>query len=254
MRAADILDALQLPAACLVGRRVPKKLLADEGAPTAGDKRQIQDGVEELSWIAALKPTNVGVPVFRDEFREYPEIAVLHVRFRTERAARLLELVHRAIPYPVLLIAEQMDGVTVSLGHKRHAENEAGKVVLEELRKTALLNSNPASPEESEFLANLRLSTLPLRDMYALYQGWMDRVTAFEAASLTGIYAPATNPARSVEVRESLDNHARLSRELALLRAQAKVESQLNRRVELNLQIKKIEQEMAAVIGVLRSG
>ncbi len=75
-----VIAALALPAEARVDQRVPKKLLMEQGAPTAADKRQIQDGIEELRWVAALKPSNIGVPAYRDDVREYLEIAVLSVR------------------------------------------------------------------------------------------------------------------------------------------------------------------------------
>jgi len=56
---------------------VPKKLLVEQGAPTSADKRVINDGIEELYWIAALKPTIIGVPEFRSDEREYQDISVL---------------------------------------------------------------------------------------------------------------------------------------------------------------------------------
>ena len=61
---------------------MPKKLLLENGAPTAADKRQINDGIEELLWVAALKPTTIGVPEYRDDVREYLEIAVLSLVLR----------------------------------------------------------------------------------------------------------------------------------------------------------------------------
>ena len=48
-----------------------------------------------------------------------------------------------------------------------------------------------------------------------------------------------------------LDAHAQLQRELTVLRARAKKEKQINRRVELNLRIKKLETELAAVAKTL---
>src|SRR5215471_9089539 len=98
----DIISALDLPISSRVDQRVPKKLLIENGAPTAADKRQINEGIEELLWVAALKPTTVGVPEFRDDSREYLEIAVLQLVLRDgAKATRLVELVHRAVPYPV---------------------------------------------------------------------------------------------------------------------------------------------------------
>src|ERR1035438_4021803 len=108
MSFAPVINALAIPNEALVDQRVPKKLLLDQGAPTAADKRQIQDGIEEMVWVAALKPTNIAVPAFRDEVREYLEIAVLAITLRpAAKPTRLIELIHRAIPYPLILVAAQ---------------------------------------------------------------------------------------------------------------------------------------------------
>ena len=64
MTVGDIIAAIQVPAAARVDQRVPKKLLVENGAPTAWDKRQINEGIEELVWLAALKPTTIGVPAY----------------------------------------------------------------------------------------------------------------------------------------------------------------------------------------------
>ena len=82
MTADPIIAALRLPVNARVDQRVPKKLLVENGAPTAADKRQINDGIEELLWLAALKPSTIGVPTYRDETREYLEIAVLSLTLR----------------------------------------------------------------------------------------------------------------------------------------------------------------------------
>ena len=90
----DPVVALALPAGALVDRRVPKTLLIENGAPTAADKRRIREGVEEVRWLAALKPTTVGVAEYRDAVREYLEIAVLKLTLRSAaRLGRLTELV-----------------------------------------------------------------------------------------------------------------------------------------------------------------
>ena len=128
----DLIAALDLPPGVRVDRRVPKKLLLENGAPTAADKRRINEGIEEFFWIAALKPTTIGVPEYRDTEREYLEIAVLRLVPRAgAKTTRLLELVHRAVPYPLILIAEQTGQISISAALKRWAQNEAGKTVLD---------------------------------------------------------------------------------------------------------------------------
>ena len=84
MKPFDPVVALALPDGALVDRRVPKTLLIENGAHTAADKRRIREGVEEIRWLAALKPTTVGVAEYRDAAREYLEIAVLKLTFRSD--------------------------------------------------------------------------------------------------------------------------------------------------------------------------
>jgi Domain of unknown function (DUF4391) len=251
MSFAPIIKALSIPNEALVEQRVPKKLLLEQGAPTAADKRQIQDGIEEMTWVAALKPINIGVPAFRDAVREYLEIAILTVALRpAAKPPRLIELIHRAIPYPLVLVTEHRDTINLSLAHKRWSQGEAGKVVIEDVRQVPL-NPDTPSTEEASFLASLAVSRLPARDLFALYEGLLERVAALEAARITGTFAPPDSAERASALWDGLDMHARLQRDLGILRARADKEKQLNRRVELNMEIKRLEAELAATQGTL---
>jgi hypothetical protein len=244
MTAAEIITALALPPESQVDQRVAKKLLVEHGAPTAADKRQINDGIEELLWVAALKPTTIGVPEYRDASREVLEIAVLSLALRPEaKAGRLMELIHRAIPYPVFLVTEQANTVSVSLASKRLAQNEAGRVVLEEAPVTYSVGANAQFAEE--WLAGLSLAAQPRVHLLALYNGWVACLEALLATKITGKIAVAVDPAAQEARRQALADHSRLQRDIAALRAQAVKEKQVNRRVDLNLKLKHLEAELA---------
>jgi hypothetical protein len=247
MNTAEIVAALALPPDARVDQRVPKKLLLEQGAPTAADKRQIQNGVEEMLWIAALKPTNIGVPDYRDTVREYLEIAVLSAGLRpAAKPSRLVELIHRAIPYPVVLLTQHGETVSLSLAHKRWSQGEAGKTVLDGEVASVQWTGAAQEAHDGQFLAAVALARQPRAHLQAVYQGWLDCVTALAAARIAGIFAPPHSADRAEAMRNGLDAHARLERELASLRAQAETDKQLNRRVELNLEIKRLEAELAA--------
>ena len=249
---ADMIAALALPDDTRVERRVPKKLLLEQGAPTASDKRQIQEGIEDLVWIAALKPNNIGVPPLQDGVREYLEIAVLAATLRENaKSTRLTELIHRAIPYPVVLVSVQADSQSLSLAHKRWSQDEAGAVVIEEVRRTSPMLQTLSAPIDAAFLASIALSGLHAADLFELYQSWIDRVIALEAASITGAFAIPETTDRATARREALAAHSRLRRDIAGLRAQAERETQMNRRVELNLSIKRLEGELATLEKIL---
>lgn len=254
MSMAVVIEALGIPAQARVDRRVPKSLLLEHGRPTAADRRRIQEGVEEIRWVAALKPTNIGVPEGRDAEREYLEVAVLAVTLRANaKAPRVIELVHRAIPYPVLLVAAEPDGTTsVSVAHKRSAQNEAGKVVVERVWRAALADSPAEVESTSSFLASIPVAELPAGSLLSLYQGWVDCVAAMEASRTTGVSLPPRPERASVEIDAVLQEHSRLLREVASLRAQAKKEKQISRRVDINTRLKELQAELTKVRGRLK--
>lgn len=244
MTAAAVVAALCLPADARVDQRVPKKLLVENGAATAADKRQINDGIEELHWLAALKPATVGVPAYRDDTREYLEIAVLSLTLRAgAKALRLTELIHRAIPYPVFLILAQATDTVISVAHLRWSQGQSGQTVIDGPLVTAALKEEEATT--NEFLASLNVSAQPRQHLHAFYQGWLQLFEAHTAARLTGRYAPTTDSVIGQRRRTALVEHERLTREIAGLRARAAKESQINRRVELNLEVKRLESRLA---------
>jgi hypothetical protein len=256
MKADDLLAALAIPADARVDQRVPKKTLAEMSKTTASDRRQILDGIEEIHWIAALKPSNVGVPEFRDDVREYLEIAVLSVMLRPNaRASRLIELIHRAIPYPVALIATQESTLGFSLGHKRQAQNEAALAIVDgDIVAVAELGNHPADGQrevDRAFLTSLELAQQPRSNLMTVYQGWIDRAEALLAARLTGRFAPPESAETAEMRRKALKEHDRIAREMVSLRAQAERETQINHRVELNLAIKRLQKELVNVRGRL---
>jgi Domain of unknown function (DUF4391) len=242
-----LIEALNLPAGSRVDQRVPKKLLLENGAPTAADKRIISDGVEELLWLAALKPTTVGVPEYRDDVREYLEIAVLRLTVRAAgKATRLVELAHRAVPYPLMLLTEQGEGFGLSAVHKRWSQGETGKTVLEGEVVAAEWEAKDNGERWLAFCDALALGKQPHTTLHALYQGWIDTLLALRAARVTGAFVVAADAEHAAVRRDALQECARLDGEIARLRAAAAREKQMSRRVELNLELKRVESAQAA--------
>lgn len=247
MNAADLVAALDLPPGARVDRRVPKTLLVEHGAPTAADKRRINEGIEEVQWVATLKPTTIGVPSFRDAVREYLEIAVLSVVMRTgAKAGRLAELIHRAIPYPLFLIVTEGDRLTLSLAHKRWSHVETGARVLDDDPVAVTVSGATSDGPQAAFLHALSLAGQPRADLFALYQGWIDTLIALLASLETGTFNVVLSPALAAARRAALAECALLSAQLAKLRVAADKERQVARRVELTLKIKHTQADYAA--------
>lgn len=287
MTAQVLIDAFRLPPQALVAQRIPKKLLVEQGAPTAADKRLINDTVDELWWQATLKPGTVGVPAFHAasissgaaaapaptngsdatanasagdaasaDATDVIELALVSAQLRpptrAAQARRLMQLIHRAIPYPVLLVAQAPEGTVLSLAHKRASLGEAGKWVVAEGAETHAFDPTQPTAAEAQFIASLALDQLPrsaLADLRALYQAMADRVTALAVAQVTGQFkapdaAAAGSAGSAAAQRQALAERSQLLEQLASIRSQATKARQMSQRVELNLQIQRLQHQL----------
>ena len=104
---------------------------------------------------------------------------------------------------------------------------------------------------EREFLRSLAVSHLPSVDLFALYDGILQRMMALEAGRITGRFAVPADAGEAVALGETLATHARVERQLVALRAQARREKQINRRVEINLEIQRIESRLGGLTAAL---
>jgi len=252
MKVEAVIAALDLPNSAMVNQRVPKKLLAENGAPTSADKKSILDDIEEVLWIAALKPSNVAVPAYQDNTRTYAEIAVICLELReSAKVSRIAELVHRAVPYPVVLLVRKEADLFVSVVNIRKAQNEAEKTVLDGKCVLAAIKNDVSG---DRFLRAVSMLNQPRTDLFALYQGWIDTAMALEAAEITGNFNPSNSREQAQNRHDALQQCREVKAKLDTLRLAAKKERQLARQVALNNEIRSISAELAAAITVLNQG
>lgn len=267
MNTTDFINSLSLPQTAFVNERIAKKLLVENVAATPADKRAINEGIDELIWVAAMKPNNIGVPAYRDDSREYLEIAILSMRCRAEaRSNRITELIHRSIPYPVLLVSiVDMDHeeneisrkastasaplLNVSVADKRFSQKDAHSMVLEDGVTEVQLE---ADSRLEAFASAMNLGKQPRDNLLRLYRGWAAVLDAYRASRITGVFDP--NSLSREERRSAIVEFERIEREISVLRNQAAKEKQINRRVDLNLDVKRMEAQLDAVRNQLSTG
>ena len=241
MTSFDPFAALSLPSDTLVDRRVPKTLLIENGAFAKGDRRCIQEGIEEFRWLAVLKPATIGVAEYRDAEREYLEIAILKLELRpAAHGERLVELVHRAVPYPVLLIAWRDGTPEISLAHKRRSLGTAHKTVIDCEIIVVRGHDETAADLAAAYHDALALKRQPRSSLFALYQGWIDTVQAFRAARITGEFRLPLTPTAAADRASALSEYRSLEDRIAKLRSAASNERQISRRTEMNVELARL--------------
>lgn len=249
MNTTDLIQALGLPDTTLLNQRIPKKMLAEQAAATPADRRQIQDGVDDITWVAALKPHLIGVPAYEDAQRTYLELAIVALKLKAgHKPGRMVELLHRAIPYPLLLLTSSDQGLALSLSHLRHSQMEADKTVLDgELLSVNVSDTEPSAPVINAFTAALALSRQPQASLHALYQGWFDTVDALAIAQHTGCFQPSLTRELAAQRHAALQQCRELEAQLQRLRVQAQKERQLARQVALNQELRAGQAQLQAL-------
>ena len=246
-----LFDALEIPEACIVDRRIPKKRFSEE-APTAADRRRIADGIDRIQWRAVLKPENTGIAGFKDQDRVVEELSVLQLELRSDQQSdRIIELVHRAIPYLVVLITQHEHHVSVSLADKRWSLAESSKMVLEEDVLRVDVSIDGSSEHTSELIGHMALTQQPQASLYAVYRGWMDTIVAFIAAAYTGRFSLSESPEHAKRRRHALKRVEMLDTEIASIQRSAGKERQVAKRAEFNLRLQELRSERANELAVL---
>ena len=257
-----VLAALRLPASARVDQPIAKKLLTQQGAPTAADKRLITEAIDVLTWHAALKPATVGLAAFSSDATrpDVIELMVVSLRLRADvkpaQARRLRELIHRAIAYPVLLVAAQGDSVTVSLAELRYAVGQSAHTghqqVLDALHASDTFTPCRPSAIEHDYLTSLAIDAQPWPHLGALYQGWVHRTHALRAARLTGVFRAPVGAQAALAQRAALALVSQLNAEVAAVRALAIQATQLSRQVALNLRLRELQEQLQrAALGLV---
>ena len=244
----NLYDKLDLPDTCHLGKRVFKKLFHDNAQLGVTDKKAFTEDIDTITWQYTLKPGTIAILPYEDDQREYLEIAILQVDLKTQRrTARIAEVIHRAIPYPVVLLLAFEGVCAISLAHKRFSQAEKGAIVAEEFLTTDWLpmaSAPSTTPIQKAFLDSLALAGLPQTHYFAFYSALVDRVIALDCARLTGEYRVEATAARREQRRQQLARCHELETRIAERRAAAAKESQVNRLVELNVAIKQLEGEL----------
>lgn len=237
---------LGLPEKALLQARIYKKQLLDNADLIISDRKLINDDIETIEWRYTLKPATVAIPKYEDAEREYIEIALLHITLKANtHVKRLIEVVQRAIPYPLIVVFEHADSLLISLADKRINRSDSTKLTVEQFYESGWLNSLAAQSEaRAQFGSSLGFTQLAQLDLYAFYQSIITRFNALEAAKHTGKFTLTADVEADKLRQEYLQSLKLLDLQLRCIKAQVRNEAQFNLQLEGNVQIKKLKEQI----------
>ena len=249
----DILyEKMGLPDSCHLGTRIYKKLFHENAKLGATDKRAFREDIETITWEYTLKSSAIPIRPFIDDEHEYVEIAIIQVNLKSQnRTGRITEIIHRAIPYPLVVVLAYETTFQLSLATKRFSQAERGAIVVDEFLATDWIDLASMTAVQVSFLDSLAVSSLPHTDFRAFYYALVDRVIALDCATRTGSFVLETAVDRSETRRRALAACRDLESLIAEERTALKKETQFNRQVERNVRIKQMEKELEQKVRAL---
>ena len=230
----DTYDFLNIPDICFIGNTIYKKLFYENADLSTSDKSLFIDTISKLTWLYCLKPETINIVAYKDEVRDYPEIEVIEVLVNKDyKLKRIAEIIMRTIPYPMLLIFKLEDKRQFYVAHQRTSQSDSSKNTIEEFIATDWLES------DSALFAKLDIKQMRFTNFYALYSDMVDVISIYNLSSIM----PTDDNITGAEARELSAKIEEIEGQITSLRAKLKKETQFNRKMELNIEIKRLEQK-----------
>jgi len=236
----DAYKFLNIPDSCIIGNTIYKKLFYDNADLSTSDKALFTDTVNKIVWLYCLKPEAINIPAYKDEVRDYPEVEIIEViLYRDYKLKRIAEIIMRAIPYPTLLIFKLEEKRQFYVAHQRLNQSDSSKNTIEEFVATDWLD------EDSELFAKLNIKSMRFTNFYALYSDIADAISIYNLSTIMAV----KDNIKGSEARKLTAKIEELEGEITSLRDKLKKESQFNRKMELNIKIKKLERGKNELLG-----
>lgn len=281
---------MALPESAYLGTRLTKKMLIDSASHndnplSAQEKQLISDVIQSVEWRYTLKPDTINIAPLMTDQVEYPEIAIVHLLLKPQhevsdkalfdRFTRLAKLLHKLIPYPLIIVAEHNQAMALSLADKRINQADKTKLVIEHCYCTpwfVLDHTSQLTVNQKAFLLDFSLKNASSINYHALYQDLIAMLIALETSQVTGSYQPKSQElgcllSHGKSITDTIDAGAAeksnsektallkqlesVEADLNAIRNKLKKETQMNNKMRLNVEARKLKLIISEIKGQL---
>ena len=219
---------------CKLNQFVAKKTFYDNADMTASDKKLFKENISKITLTYQLHTKNTNISAYMTPEREYPLINVFEVALdKNEKVKRIAEIIMRSIPYPMVLVFLYEEQYQVWTAHQRVNQNDDTKNVLEDFVFTDWV-------QDLDFID---VSAMNMSNFFAVYSGIVDAISIHNAKSVV-----KTENLTGKQARELTGKLEEIENQITALKARMKKETQFNKRIELNMEIKKLEQKKEEIV------
>lgn len=242
-----------IPASCEVNSTIFKKLFYEKATMNKVDKDIFQNDIDKIICIYSFREDTINVRPYKDEVRQYEEIAVIKIiLLKDTKIKRITEIIQMNIPYPLILIFQYEDKILFNVAHKRINKADENKNTVEEFIYTDWINLVSLSDREDQFIDSMNLGGFSFSNFYRFYSDVVDKINIFNASKYQSDFE-ILNIKGSAEVKAIADEIEKSDAQISEIRNKLKHEVHFNKKIEMNIEIKKIEIRKEALIESLNN-
>ncbi|EPR73440.1 Methyl-accepting chemotaxis protein [Winogradskyella psychrotolerans RS-3] len=235
-------NILNIPERNILDKKLTKAFFLKNFILSAAEKNVLNNSIQQMNWLASIKPITANILAVNNDDYKYEEIQIMVCTIADNTldvfAEKCMQLFQKYIPYQMLVIIEDVNGFKISACDKRINKVEPSKRTIERYFVTDTLSKLYKNDLSDAFYKALDFGNLDKTNLELLYKSYIQAVVQFQAASITGSFQKRTN-ARNQEDMKHLEAIEQLERDIISLTSQIKKETQLNKKVHLNILIKK---------------
>ena len=236
---------LKIPDKCMLDKTVYKKYFYENAKFSVTDKKWFTKDINKIRWKYTLKPGSTLIFAVKEEDYHYDEIAVIEFELDDDQHVdRLADIIHRTIPYPLMIVFRGEEWIRFSIADKRFNKADDQAATINEVWITDRINEQLQDSVDREFVEQLSYERQPRLNLKVFYKGWIDAFIAYQVSRVTGEFDMLDEQAKKQKRIEALKEYRVMEEEVAYLRSKLKKEEAFNEKVKLNVDIKKLEKQL----------
>ena len=239
----DIFESFEIPSSCKIDKKLHKKQFLENFSLKGDEKRALKESVESISLKYLLNSKNINIQSYTNDEVDYSEVAYIHLELSNDKQYKKIAKIVQKIPYMVVLIISYHDKFVINICTKRINQHDKTKLIVEEEYFSPWIEQKSIDEKESAFLQSLKIKNQSFSNFKHFYHDILDKLIAFNLSKecISSTSPKATN-------KEALAKILTLKEQIKELKNKIKKETHFNQRVVLNIELKKLHDELHQVM------
>lgn len=241
----DFFDKLGFPQSTIVGKKLDKKEFNDNFSLNVNERKVLSQYINRIELSNLLNSNTININPYVDEIKDYSEIAIIEVKISNKDKLKSINEIIQQIPYPLIVFYTYEEELCLCLSPKRINKSDSSKLVVEEVHFSKWLDFNTLDEIDKMFLESLNINNHPFTDYLSFYDGYLDKLIAFNASKYSATLEVSTDTKQLLEDIEILEAN------INEIKNKIKKETNFNEKVNMNIELKKLNDNLKDLKGKL---